>query len=321
MLKRAVIVLGLALLAGPVRATDGLESLAAFLETNGLRVDRTQAFQGALDGFLKVLDPGARFCTEAEALALRADGLGGAGAVTGRVATTTLPTLEAVELWPEEIAYLKVRGLRQGSGVELLAHLKGLAHPFGIIVDLRGADGFDLESVVELVSPYRCPGESLFTLQDARGTPRATPTALEREPIKANIMVLTDRDTRGAAETLAALWRNCPGIMLIGAATRGDSHVRDLLALPDGRLLFIVTRRLVPVGTDDYEARGVAPDVGVAAVPGGTQFEESRASGKPLSAKSIQDRELMLRVDGDAVLRRATDLLLGLRALEGYGHR
>ena len=313
-------VLGMAL-AGPVLATDGLDPLASFLETNGVLVDRALAFQGATEGFLKALDPGARFCSAEEAAALRADGMGMSGAATGTVAVSTLPTLDSVELWPEEIAYLKVRGLRQGSGAELLAHLKGLSSTSGIIVDLRGADGFDLGSVVDLASTCRDPGDALFTLQDTRRVTVATLSAVEREPLNAAILVLTDRDTRGAAETLAALWRGCPGIMLIGTATRGDSRVREILTLPDGRLLVIVSRRVVPVAAADYETKGVAPDLTVAAMAGGATGEDVRLSSKPLSEKSTRDRELMLRVDGDTVLRRATDILLGLRALNGYGYR
>jgi hypothetical protein len=318
-LKRAVMVLGMAL-AGPVLATDGLEPLASFLETNGIKVDRATAFQAATEAFLKAVDPGARFCTADEAAALRAEG---PGITTGLVATALLPTLEAVELWPEELAYVKVRGLRKGGGTELLSHLKGLSNQAGIIVDLRGTDGSDLDAVVELVSPFSCPGEALFTIQDSRGATLATRTAAERPPLKAAIMVLTDRETRGAAETLAALWQGCPGIMLIGTATRGDSRVRDILTLPDGRLLYVVTHRVVPVQGGDYEGRGVVPDVEVTTpvVAGGTPLQETRVSNNPVSAKSIQDRELMIRVDGDAVLRRATDVLLGLRALNGYGHR
>ncbi len=321
MLKRAVMVWGMAL-AGPVLATDGLGPLASFLETNGVLVDRTLAFQGATEGFLKALDPEARFCSAEEAAALRADGMGMSGAMTGKVAAvSTLPTLDAVELWPEEIAYLKVRGLRHGSGTEVLAHLKGLAGTFGVIVDLRGADGFDLGSVVELASTCHDPGDALFALQDTRGVTMATLSAVEQEPLKTAIMVLTDRDTRGAAETLAALWRGRPGIMLIGTATRGDSYVRDILTLPDGRLLVMISRRVVPAETADYEKKGVVPDVMVTAMAGGTAGEDVRMSAKPLSEKSTRDRELMLRVEGDDILRRATDILLGLRALNGYGYR
>ncbi len=321
MLKRALMVVGMAL-AGPVLATEGLDPLASFLETNGVRVDRAAAFQAATEGFLKAVDPGACFCTPAEAAALRAEGLGELLAGTGTVAAAALPTLEALELWPEDIAYVKVRGFRHGGGAELLAHLKGLSLQSGIIVDLRGADGLDFGSVVELVSPYHCTDDALFTMEDGQGEVRATYKAVAQAPLKASLMVLTDRDTRGAAETLAALWRGCPGVMLIGTATRGDSRVRDILTLSDGRLLYVATRRVVPVQGGDYEGRGVTPDVIVtAAATGATPLDEMRAAGKPLSAKSIRDRDLMIRVDGDAVLRRATDILLGLRALNGYGHR
>ena len=301
-----------------VRATDGLDQLSAFLEEQGVLVDRTQAVRGAVEGLLKAVDPEARLCTPAEAAAWHEQWEGRSG-VTGSAMTQTV---EAVELWPEDIAYLKLRGLYKGSGEEVLAHLKALTRRPGVILDLRGTDGTDLQAVIGLASPFYCPGEALLSLADNRGVTLVTNAAIETQPLSSPLMVLTDRDTRCAAETLAALWRGRPGVMLIGNATHGDTRVRDILTLPDGGLLYVAMRRVVPLRGEGYEGKGVKPDVVVAASTGDDAWsEEEPSNGKPLSAKSVMDRDLMRRVDGDVVLRRATDILLGLRALNGYGER
>jgi C-terminal processing protease CtpA/Prc len=302
--------------ANSARATNGLDELSLFLEERGILADPTQAVSGATAGLLKAVDPEARLCTTEEAAAWQAErsGAGPTGAVARAVDT--------FEMWPENIAYLKLRNVAPGGGEEVLAHLRALSDSPGIIVDLRGAGGDDLQTVVGLASPFYCPGEALFVLQDNRGLPVATNVAAACEPVPGFLMVLTDRGTCRAAEALAAVWRGSPGVMLVGAATRGDSRQRDMLALPDGRLLYIATRRLVPARGDDYEGKGVQPDVAVAAMSGGeAAFVDAPAHGKRLSAKSIHDRDLMRRVDGDAVLRRATDILLGLRALDSHGQR
>ena len=301
-----------------VRATDGLDRLSTFLEERGVLIDRTQALRGATEGLLKAVDPGARFCSSEEAAALREQWEGHPGASDG----VMTQTVEAVELWPEDIAYLKLRGLYKGSGEEVLAHLRALAGRPGVILDLRGTDGADLQAAVCLASPFYCAGEALLALEDNHGVALVTNTAVEAQSVRSPLMVLTDRDTRCAAETLAALWHGRPGVMLIGSATRGDDRIRDILTLPDGRLLYVATRRVVPFQGEGYEGKGVQPDVVVAASNGGDAWvDESPSNGKPLSAKSVMDGDLMRRVDGDVVLRRATDILLGLRAINGYGER
>lgn len=304
--------------AGSVRATEGLDQLSQFLEANGVLVDRTQALHGATEGLLKAIDPEARICSPEEAAAWRAQWAGHPGESEGGLTQT----VAAVELWPEDIAYLKLRGLYAGSGEEVMAHLRALAGRPGVILDLRGTDGSDLQAAIGLASPYYCPGEALLALEDNRGLALATNNAIASPPVRTSIMVLTDRSTCCAAETLAALWHGRPGVMLIGSATHGDTRVRDILTLPDGTLLYVATRRVVPLQGGGYEGTGVQPDVVVAASNADPAWvEEAPANGKPLSAKAVMDRDLMRRVDGDVVLRRATDILLGLRALNGYGER
>jgi hypothetical protein len=310
-LKRATLLLLLAL-ARPVLASDELGEFIGFLETNGVAVDRARAVQGAVEGVLKAVDPKARFCSTADVAAIEEGGTAGPAGTNSSV--------DAIELWPEKLAYLKLRGLRPGSGEEALAHMRPLSGDYGIIVDLRGADGFDLDSAVCLASPFRCPGDVLFTLNDLAGNVVTSCVVREGAPIKVSLMVLIDQDTRNAAETVAALWSGCPGVMLIGAPTHGDSHLRQVLTLPDGRRLHVATRRVIPASGRDYEGVGVRPDIEVTASGGSDlRSRDTGHNGKPLSDKSRQDRNLMARVEGDAALRRATDILLGLRALSIHG--
>lgn len=299
--------------AGGAMALDGVDRALSVLEAHGVAVVATNAERAAIEGVIRSVDPGARLCTPEDAAALRAEASGNA-VDAGRPSSVAM-----VEQWPEAIAYIKVRGLFAGGGREIATHVRALAGCTGVILDLRGADGSDLQSVVDLASPCYAAGDALFDVADSRGALAPNHVAAEAAPYPVSLMVLTDRDTSRAAETLASMWRGCRGIMLLGAPTRGDAGIRELLPLADGWALYVATGRVVPGRGAGYQDRGVLPDVVVReAQAADAVFSGGLSHARPLSVKSEQDRDLAMRVDGDAVLRRATDILLGLKALGGY---
>lgn len=317
-MKRLVIALGM-FIGLPVRvfaAAGAVDALADFLDGHGVVYDKTNAMAAAMEGMLKAIDPLARFCDEPEALRLEARL---SGTVPG---VTNVSAVEVVELWPERLCYLKIRGLFEGSGREIDRHLSALDSRAGIILDLRGANGNDYASVVALASAYYTPGDRLFVLQGRGQRASVTNNAVDVPERRAPLMLLTDRQTEQASELLAALCRGLPGVMVLGLPTGGDARVREVLAVPDGRLLYVATAEIVPGEGRQYAGRGVAPDIYVA--PAGLPAGPSAAASpgaRPPSEKSQQDRDLMMRVAGDAALRRATDILLGLQALGDYGRR
>ena len=309
----------LVLAAGPARAFESVDALVAVLETNGVACDRTRALQAAFEATLRSVDPGARWVSPAEAESLRAQGAVVSAASDGPGATNRV-CLQAVELWAEGLAYLKVGSLTPGSGEQLSLPLRTLDDRSGVVLDLRGADGVDVGAVVALASPFRCPGEPLFSVEDVRGQALQSCVATSAPSFHAPLMVLTDPETRGAAELLAACLRGVPGVMLIGSRTGGEARLRDLLPTPDGRFILVAARRLAPADRPSFEACGVEPDLVVAVSdPGGRVPDKSPPHGRTPSAKTVQDHELILRMSHDAVLRRAVDILLGLKALD-YAH-
>ena len=283
-----------------------LDAVLSCLETNGLLVDRALAVRSGIEAILKSIDPGAF-------LGINGDASGVNAGITQAV--------QAVEYWPEDIAYVKIGGLIKGSGEEIMPRLQSLTHKSGIIVDLRGATGDDLGSVsclAGLAHPNQAP---LYILMDNQGRSLSTNVVGSGATLNVPLMVLIDSGTRSAAEALVAVLRGRPGIMLIGTATHGDARFRDPVTLPDGQVITLATRRLVPMNGGSYEGCGVSPDVLVPTLGdkgNGTLFD-TNAPQRALSAKSERDRDLMRRVDKDAVLRRATDIILGLRTLGGYG--
>ena len=255
------------------------------------------------------------------------------------------PVTGTTETWPQGIGYLKANGLYTNSGaviVEQLNTWRG-TNCFGVILDIRGADGMDLESVVEIGSLFAHAGDTLFTLRDGHNTAMAAYQAKTGQPMDKPVMVLIDHNTSGAAEVLAGLLSVCKGAMLIGAPTRGDDRVRNIIPLANDRVLYIATQRIELSKGLAYYRKGVIPHVHVAptntaailpgrsaphsaiALRSGESAEPGRESDftddepdifSGLSEQERQDRALNKRVDGDAILRRAVDILLGLKALD-----
>ena len=294
--------------AASVRASSSLDAVLSCLETNGVLTDRSQAIRGGIEGILKSIDPEASLGAGEDM----------AGATNGSVAS-----LEAVELWPEDIAYLKLQRLGKGSGAEIQEHLRALTGKAGIILDLRGVGGGDMASVSLLAGVNRTEGTPLFVVTDNQSQPLSTNAVETSFSLPVPLMALVDHRTRGGAEALAALWRGGPGIMLIGSTTRGEARFREAITLPGGQAITMATRKIVPIQGVAYEGCGIQPDVVVEASvdTASTILSNTNAPARPLSAKSEQDRDLMRRVGDDVVLRRATDILLGLRTLSGYGQQ
>lgn len=247
------------------------------------------------------------------------------GAVTGDVSLTRsllpLAAIEISEEFPHGIGYMKVNGLFPGSGRELGTILRGWSetHLSGAVIDLRGANGRDLESVAHAASPLADEGALLFTLQDLRGEEIAAHKAGAGNPVDMPVMVLVDARTRGAAEVLAVvLARSVRGVMVLGERTAGDPEVREIIDLPGERRALIATRALVTADGAVHDGRsGLAPDIEVKATASRGEDYEPNNEGdrRAVLEEERADRALRERTRGDRTLRRAVDLLIGLKAL------
>jgi hypothetical protein len=238
-----------------------------------------------------------------------------------------LPAFRPVEYWPREVAYLKVDSFYPGSASAFGAVLTGLntAAVYGVILDLRGAGGGGLESVAAVAGWFSTSNE-LAAVQNRAGQEIHRLTNAVHSSFRHPLMILTDGQTREAAELLAALCRGQSRVMLIGVPTGGEAYLRDLMPLPDGHVLDFARYRLMPLAGPDYHGRGVTPDIDVAfARLGGERPKpevalEQDARGRAGSVETAADDRLDARIGNDLILRRAIDLLLGLKALETGDH-
>ena len=194
----------------------------------------------------------------------------------------------------------------------------------GAILDLRGAGGYDVTSVIDVASLVATPGETLFSFRDARDQDIDVYRATDTKSLGLPIMVLVDDGTRGASEVLAAsLSGSGRGAMIIGERTAGDPLIREYLPVTTEHVAYLATRRLVVAdGTVYAGSESVEPDIVVS--PNATFIEYEPAppiltDHRSVSETEIATKELREWITGDVPMIRAVDILFGLRALNIHG--
>lgn len=233
-------------------------------------------------------------------------------------------TIGRFELWAENIRYLKLRHVGADTADKVRAILT-CASPTprgGLLLDLRGADGLGYDAVGALNGCLLEGTNELFAVQDFQGQTlrqHCAQGSLGRDP-REPLVILVDGRTQDAAELLAATLRGRKGVLLAGSRTRGDAAVRELVRLDEGRQLWIATGRVVMPGGGTYDRTGVSPDIEVAPAAASAASTNAAAEFEPPlrkeSEKIKRDRKLMQSVAGDPCLRRATEVLLALIALD-----
>ncbi len=232
--------------------------------------------------------------------------------------TLELPAIEIAETLPNNIGYIRINALLENSGAELADRLKQWKSDelYGLVMDLRGAGGDNLDSVSATASLFAESGTKLFTLSgnDDQDITRMSDNS---EPLDMPTMVLVDGGTSGASEILAATLKGSGhGVMLFGQTSKGDFMTRDILTMSTGEQIYIATRRLKVADGTRYDGQhGIRPHVQIT-----REHREHDMSGHDLEQSLMETREedehrLSNWTRDDAALRRSVDVLLGLKAL------
>ncbi len=236
-------------------------------------------------------------------------------------------SLTDVEDLPAGMGYMRAAGIYPGAGGEIVGVLEKWqeARLFGAILDLRGAAGMASEEVPVVASCFAPEGSLLYTLNQPQGQETVAARAVSKVANSMPLMVLVDEETAGASELLAAvLAGSAKGVMVIGRETSGDPLIREPRKLSTGRYALLATRQLVMAdGTRYGGSTGVLPDVVITdSALNETVYEPDAPvlrKGKTMSDEEKEDKALRDRTRNDTYLRRAADVLLGLKAL-GYDH-
>jgi len=229
--------------------------------------------------------------------------------------------VELAELLPNNIGYIKVNGLYAGSGRSLVTRIRAWSETNrdGIILDLRGAGGSDDAAVAQTAGLFCQSGQFLFAYRDHHHQDLQVYKAQENQIIDIPIMVLIDRRTTGAAETLAAaLNGSARSSLLIGEHTAGDFNLRDSLII-SSQIVYMTTRVLDTADGIRYNGQfSLEPSVAIDPKSLDTHDYEPPVDLLDRREKmDVEERDLATRrrVRGDGVLERAIDILIGLKSL------
>jgi C-terminal processing protease CtpA/Prc len=171
------------------------------------------------------------------------------------------PLLGKSSLYDGNIAYLRISRVEDGlakavrDGLEKLGTTNKLK---GVVFDLRFAGG-DNYAVAAAVGDLFAKKEQPL-LDWGNGVVRSK---RKSDPIDLPVAVVVNRETSGAAEALAALFRETGSGLILGARTAGQAMITQDFPLKNGERLRIAT---APVRLGDgsaLAATGVKPDIAV----------------------------------------------------------
>lgn len=290
-------------------ASTGLDDLYRALEPH-LPIATQHINQIAIDAALQAIDPHAERMPRGEA-----------------PAPATPAIVASAVSWPEGIVHARLNGVYATDRREAIGNLRALltTNAIGLILDLRGAGGHDLDTLDALAGLFFPPDSVIYELRDGYGNVLAQHVARadERPPALPPIMLLIDGRTYGASEALAALLHDHAGVMLLGETTGGDAAQRTRVPWSETHDLHVGTAWLVPISGDAYHPAGVQPHVPILPPPTTLAPTNTLTHAVPATAPASTNEPaaatkgptLAERVGNDPLLRRATDIILGLHAL------
>ncbi len=126
----------------------------------------------------------------------------------------------------------------------------------GLILDLRYAQGDSYTAAAQVADQFAKAGDALLKM----GTNQISAT--ERRKIELPIAALANKETRGAAEALAALVRETGAGLVIGSPTAGEARLFETFTLSTGQQLKIGTVP-IEVGAKKLPSKGLTPDLAV----------------------------------------------------------
>lgn len=151
-----------------------------------------------------------------------------------------------------------------------------------VILDLRGIPGgSEFDTAADFARRFCPKGKILFTIEKPNAKQERILTA-DRDAVFQGILVLlTDADTSGAAEALAATLRANSNGMIVGAKTAGGAVESSEFPIGGGKTIRLAVSRVSLPGSGPIFPAGVKPDIGIS-LPAETQnkiFELTKEKG------------------------------------------
>ncbi len=176
------------------------------------------------------------------------------------------PTVFYSEIIGGHIGYVRVGSLNAANLQALDKSIANFAakNVNAIVVDLRASPATtDWPLAAEFAKRFCPKGKTLFTLRKPAGHQDRVLSS-DRDPaFRGLVMVLTDEDTAGAAEAIAAALRFYNKALLIGQVTAGRAAEYSDLSLPSGKILRVAVAEMVSPDGRPLFPEGTKPDLPV----------------------------------------------------------
>jgi Peptidase family S41 len=181
-------------------------------------------------------------------------------------AAAETPTVFYSEIIGGHVGYVRVGSLNAANLQALDKSVANFAakNVNALIVDLRASPATtDLPLAAEFAKRFCPKGKTLFTLRKPVGHQDRVFSS-DRDPaFRGLVMVLTDGDTAGAAEAIAAALRFHNKALLIGQVTAGRAAEYSDLPLPSGKILRVAVAEMVSPDGRPLFPEGIKPDLPV----------------------------------------------------------
>lgn len=162
----------------------------------------------------------------------------------------------------QEIGYLQVWHFNRTSTIaQLEKELNKLNKEQlgGLILDLRGNPGGDLEAAVELAGYFLKEGPVVRIMSRDGDEEVRYPSRLTQ--IQVPLVVLIDEGTASASEIVAGAIKDSSSGLLLGTRTFGKGLVQTLYSLGDNEGLKLTTNRYLTPNGHDINDKGIQPDI------------------------------------------------------------
>jgi carboxyl-terminal processing protease len=194
------------------------------------------------------------------------------------------PSVEAGLASPG-VAYLGIRGFREGTAEELAGAARDLGPLRAAVLDVRGNPGGRLDESVRVADLFLGEGPAVSTRGRAQGS-ESYATHDDDADWSFPLVVVIDGQSASAAEILAGVLVDRGRAKLVGAPTFGKGSVQSIFGYEDGSALKLtVARYALPSGRGIGDGAGLVPDIVVAA-------GELELHGLPLAERVQRDPQL-----------------------------
>ncbi len=177
---------------------------------------------------------------------------------------------EKLEILPGNIGYLKLNKFVQADAAFDVASqaLRFLSRTDALIIDLRESAGGSPELVRYLLSHF-VPAETLLWQLESRDTGELEDVRAQvvlQKQLQMPLYVLQSADQASAAEFFSYALQQQGRAIVIGETSAGLAHYTGAMAVTDWLFVRIpLARPVFPPNGDNFEQRGVLPDVKVPA--------------------------------------------------------